>query len=549
MTATLKNYWLTLKHDNMNKLVVALFLSLCTLAGFAQVTSAVDSTQIKIGSAFNLTIKANANEGSKVVFPNQQNIGPFEVLEQSKTDTVLNGSQMELTKKYTLTQFDEGDYVVPRLSVYIDGKNHQTNLFNIKVNNVTVDTLKQPMHDIKAQIGGETDTDKLWKYLFGILFSIIAGVAAYFIVKRIQDKNLTEEDLYKTPLEKVTKKLQLLDGKRLVLNGDVKSYYSEMTDVIRDYIEEVFEIPAKESTTSEVIQMLFQTIKTKKIQLSKESVNDLKRVLQTADLVKFAKSEPMMNEIEQDRRTSEVISVSIDKAIPRFSEEQSERVKLRERRFKKRQQMRLWIPIGVTTLLLLVTGIVYIVQAVRSGYEWSIFASNKSLYEREWVTSDYGFPAVILSTPEALTRVQMPQSDKEKQQSQTSVFAYSNLKTQLIIAVGTTATQTNDSINLDQMLKYKLDLTAKQYGAKDVTYNAEEFTQNGVRGIRGTGTLVAQNFVSGEAIKMQYDMYVFIQQNGIQEVSVLYKEGDEYGAKIDQRIIESIQLNVANTNE
>lgn len=549
MTATLKNYWLTLKHDNMNKLVVALFLSLCTLAGFAQVTSAVDSTQIKIGSAFNLTIKATANEGSKVVFPNQQNIGPFEVLEQSKTDTILDGKRMELIKKYTLTQFDSGAYVVPRLSVYIDGKNHQTNLFNIKVNNVTVDTLKQPMHDIKAQIGSETDTDKLWKYLFGILFSIIAGVVAYFIVKRIQNKNLTEEDLYKTPLEKVTKKLQLLDSKRLVLNGDVKSYYSEMTDVIRDYIEEVFEIPAKESTTSEVIQMLFQTIKTKKIQLSKESINDLKRVLQTADLVKFAKSEPMMNEIEQDRRASEVISVSIDKAIPRFSEEQSERVKLRERRFKKRQQMRLWIPIGVTTLLLFVTSIVYIVQAVRSGVEWSIFASNKSLYEREWVTSDYGFPAVILSTPEALTRVQMPQSDKEKQQSQTSVFAYSNLKTQLIIAVGTTATQTNDSISLDQMLKYKLDLTAKQYGAKDVTYNAEEFTQDGIRGIRGTGTLVAQNFISGEAIKMQYDMYVFVQQNGIQEVSVLFKEGDEYGAKIDQRIIESIQLNVANTNE
>lgn len=549
MTATLKNYWLTLKHDNMNKLVVALFLSLCTLAGFAQVTSAVDSTQIKIGSAFNLTIKATANEGSKVVFPNQQNIGPFEVLEQSKTDTILDGKRMELIKKYTLTQFDSGAYVVPRLSVYIDGKNHQTNLFNIKVNNVTVDTLKQPMHDIKAQIGSETDTDKLWKYLFGILFSIIAGVVAYFIVKRIQNKNLTEEDLYKTPLEKVTKKLQLLDSKRLVLNGDVKSYYSEMTDVIRDYIEEVFEIPAKESTTSEVIQMLFQTIKTKKIQLSKESINDLKRVLQTADLVKFAKSEPMMNEIEQDRRASEVISVSIDKAIPRFSEEQSERVKLRERRFKKRQQMRLWIPIGVTTLLLFVTSIVYIVQAVRSGVEWSIFASNKSLYEREWVTSDYGFPAVILSTPEALTRVQMPQSDKEKQQSQTSVFAYSNLKTQLIIAIGTTATQTNDSISLDQMLKYKLDLTAKQYGAKDVTYNAEEFTQDGVRGIRGTGTLVAQNFISGEAIKMQYDMYVFVQQNGIQEVSVLFKEGDEYGAKIDQRIIESIQLNVAYTNE
>jgi hypothetical protein len=44
-------------------------------------------------------------------------------------------------------------------------------------------------------------------------------------------------------------------------------------------------------------------------------------------------------------------------------------------------------------------------------------------------------------------------------------------------------------------------------------------------------------------------MYVFVQRNGIQEVGVLYKEGDEYGAKITQRIIESIQLNVANSNE
>src|SRR5690606_6375101 len=210
---------------------------------------------------------------------------------------------------------------------------------------------------------------------------------------------------------------------------------------------------------------------------------------------------------------------------------------------------RLWIPIGVTTLLLFVTGIVYIVQAVRSGYEWSILASNKSLYEREWITSDYGFPTVVISTPEALTRVQIPQSDQEKQQSQSSLFTYSNLKTQLIIAVGTTAMQTNDSISLDQIMKHKLDLVGKQYGAKDVTYNAEEFTQNGVRGIRGTGTLVAQNFVLGESVKLQYDMYVFVQKNGIQEVSILYKEGDEYGAKIDQRVIESIQLNVVSSNE
>lgn len=532
----------------MNKILFTLFLSLITSVLFAQVTSDVDATEIKIGSAFNLTIKATANENSKVVFPDQSMIGPFEVLEQSKIDTVLAAKRIELIKKYTLIQFDSGTYTLPRLSVFIDGKNHQTNLFNIKVNSVEVDTLKQPMYDIKTQIGGETDTDKFWNYFVAMILCILTGIGAYFIIKRIQTKNLTEEDLYKTPLEKVTKKLQLLDSKRLVMNGDVKSYYSEMTDVIRDYIEEVFEIPAKESTTSELIQHLLQTIKVKKIQLSKESVNDLKKVLQTADLVKFAKSEPMMNEIEHDRRTSETVSVSIDKAIPRFSEEQSERVKLRERRFKKRKQMRTWIPIGLSITLLIITGIVYAVQAIRSGAEWSMFASNKKLYEREWVASDYGYPAVVLSTPEALTRVQVPQSDKEKQNSQTALFSYTNLKTQLVIAVATTAVNT-DSLSLEEVLKQKVHLVGTQYGAKDITSNAEQFTQGGVKGIRGTGSFTAQNFVSGEAVKLQYDMYIFAQQNGIQEVAVLFKEGDEYGAKIDQRIIESIQLNVTNTNE
>ena len=172
----------------MNKLLVALLFSLFTWVGFAQVTSSVDSTQIKIGSAFNLTIKATANEGSKVVFPNQETIGPFEVLEQSKIDTVLAEKRMELIKKYTLTQFDSGAYVLPRLSVYIDGKNYQTNLFDVKVNNVVVDTLKQPMYDIKAQIGGETDTDKVWKYLIALVLCVLAGVAAYFIIKRLQKK-------------------------------------------------------------------------------------------------------------------------------------------------------------------------------------------------------------------------------------------------------------------------------------------------------------------------------------------------------------------------
>src|SRR5690606_38556332 len=162
----------------MNKIVVALFLNFIAFAGFAQVTSNVDSTQIKIGSAFNLTIKATADEGSKVVFPNQKGIGPFEVLEQSKVDTVLADKKMQLTQKYLLTQFDAGDYTLPRLSVYIDGKTHQTDLFNIKVTDVTGDTRKRRMCDIKGPVGRETATDKAGSYLGAIALCILAAIAA-----------------------------------------------------------------------------------------------------------------------------------------------------------------------------------------------------------------------------------------------------------------------------------------------------------------------------------------------------------------------------------
>lgn len=533
----------------MNKIILAIFTGLIALSSFAQVTSAVDSTEIKIGSAFQLTIKADASKNSEVNFPNEPVLGPFEVLDQSAIDTVILEDRMELIKKYTLTQFDSGTYTLPRLSVYIDGKNHQTDFFEVKVNDVEVDTMEQPLYDIKTQIEAPADSEKMWKYIVAILFCVLAGIATYFIIKRAQNKNLSEEDLYKTPLEKATKKLQLLDAKRLVYSGEVKTYYSEMTDVIREYIEEVFEIPAKESTTSELLQHLLHSIKVKKIKLSKETINDLKRVLQTADLVKFAKSEPQIREIEQDRKASEAISVSIDQAIPRFFEEQSERVKLRERRFKKRKQQRVWFPIAVSVLLLMTTGIVYLVQVLQSDSEWTFMESNKRLYNGEWVTSDYGFPTVIISTPEALLRADLPQSDSEKMQSQSSIFSYTNLKTQLAISVSTTARQVKDSVDLQQLLDSKLERTASVYGAQNIVSNAEQFQQQGVNGIRGSGSLSAQNFISGKTVNLRYDMYLFAQKNGIQEIAVMYKEGDTYGEKINQRIMESIQLNVVKSNE
>jgi len=516
---------------------------------FAQnpVISQVDSTQIKIGSAFNLIIKANANANEKVVFPEQKMIGPFEVLETSPIDTVLNNRKMELIKKYTLTQFDSGKFTIPRLQVLINGKNYQTDLFDVNVTNVEVDTLKQPMYDIKANFGGSTDTSKIMYYIIALILCLGFGFLTYYIIKKRQEKNLTEDDLFKTPLEKITKKLQLLDGKRLIINGDVKTYYSEMTDITRDYIEEVFDIPAKESTTAELIQYLQKTIKDKKIKLSKEIVNDLKRLLQNADLVKFAKADPPMGEIEADRNITNNISISIDKALPRFAEEQSLRVKLREQRFKKRRQLRTWIPIAVSAFLILVTGSVYLYNSVMEGMQINWFQTNKSLYEKEnWVTSDYGLPAIKLATPEVLTRVANTTDKTENLQTNTATFVYANLKTDLTITVNTTAMKTDENTKPENLYTAKLQLLEKAMGAKHLKTEQEAFNQDGINGVRGFGTFNIINPVTNKEQHLQFETYIFVQSNGVQEVTILSQVGDDYGTKIARRVIESIQLNISN---
>jgi hypothetical protein len=81
------------------------------------ITSSVDSTAIKIGSQFHLTIKANVTKKDKVVFPDGPFFGQLEVLESYPIDTIAKDDKLELIKKYGLTQFDSGRYVIPKLVV------------------------------------------------------------------------------------------------------------------------------------------------------------------------------------------------------------------------------------------------------------------------------------------------------------------------------------------------------------------------------------------------------------------------------------------------
>jgi hypothetical protein len=113
-----------------------------------------------------------------------------------------------------------------------------------------------------------------------------------------------DEPTYKAlpPYQEAMFKLNELDEKLLWQNNKVKQYYSELTDIIRGYIERELKLPALEKTTDEIIETLQDFNDAETILTTKETIVKLKKLLQEADLVKFAKSKPLALEIEEDRK-------------------------------------------------------------------------------------------------------------------------------------------------------------------------------------------------------------------------------------------------------
>ena len=115
-------HWLTFVKQKM-KIKLYLFFLLFSTFVFAQqkrVTTSVDSTKVKIGAQINLTLKTTVDTLSNVIFPEGNLFGGLEVLESYPTDTIKEDFKYHLIKKYGLTQWDSGVYVLPRLEIKIN---------------------------------------------------------------------------------------------------------------------------------------------------------------------------------------------------------------------------------------------------------------------------------------------------------------------------------------------------------------------------------------------------------------------------------------------
>ena len=536
----------------MKKKIYLYIIMLFGFFGFSQkVTTSIDSSQIKIGSQFNLTLKASVNDKDKVVFPNAKNFGALEVLESYPIDTIKNNSQYELIKKYGLTQFDSGRYLIPKLIVKINQKDFQTDSLSIVVNNVKVDTTKQQMYDIKDIIATEEEPSSEWWKLLVLLALIIAsGFGSYFIIKRLQKGKVKEEEFFASPIEKAIAYLQNLDKKQLVQKGDVKEYYSEMTDIARTYIEESVHIPAMESTSSELMDSLKKAISEKKMFVNREELDKFRQVLENSDLVKFAKSKPLQFEIEKDKSIVDKFILIVDKALPR-TEEQAEALfaeEVRRKELKKQKFMRTAISVGIAVVLFVISlGIFAYTFVLDYLKEHHIGYTTEELLEKEWITSEYGEPAIVIETPKVLKRNndEKIQNNLPENVKSTNRFMYGSIIDDFSIVLVTTAFKDTTKIDLEVALENDLK-ELERFGAKNIIVKTADFENvKGLSGKKSYGSFTTFNEITKEDQKMSYEIVVFAQPGGAQEFFLIYKEDDEHAKQIMEKIQNSIELRKA----
>ncbi len=295
------------------------FLISFFLIGFfanAQVSTQVDTTKIRIGEQIQYQIIVDQIEGVQFSKFQLDSLGKMEVVTSFDIDSLKN----RLVKKYALTSFDSGRYVLPGQMVTINNTKFLTDSIVFDVGTVQVDTENPQFFDIKNILDEPytfADFIKFIWWFLAILF--ITGLILAYIFR----KKYTPEEIIARipPFELAKQRLHELDSKQLWQHDKVKEYYVELTDIVRSFIEREMHIPALESTTDELLETISDFNENSKLDIPKETILKLKILLKEADLVKFAKSKPLSNEIQLHRNEAEHI---IDNLHPKIVEKNTE---------------------------------------------------------------------------------------------------------------------------------------------------------------------------------------------------------------------------------
>lgn len=282
-----------------------LYILLIAFAGYgtraqtAHVDARLDTTDILIGDQIDLNIHFSMPLDYRVLWPFYKDTltAGIEIIRQSPVDTLINESDnlVNMLQSITITAFDSGAYYIPplrfRFQPIDDTSFYEASSIPLylRVHTMEVDTT-QAIKAIKPPLAAPVTFAEILPWLLIGL----AAVALILLIIYIIRKRKKKEPIFQfrpkpvlPPHVVAISALEVLKQKKLWQAGLTKDFYTELTDILRAYIEGRYGVQAAEMTTEEILEGL------KKTNAGDAAVGELARTLILADLVKFAKEQPL----------------------------------------------------------------------------------------------------------------------------------------------------------------------------------------------------------------------------------------------------------------
>ena len=258
----------------------------------------LDSTHVLLGDQVRLLLEIDHPVNVKVRFPEVSDtlLGKIEVIKRSGIDSAeVSKAIQKQIQALTITCFDSGAYRIPPFwfKIEVNGvrDSFATNPLDFYVHSMKIDTTRGPV-DIKSPYGAPLTLKEVTPYILGI---ILIGALVFFALYSIKrrKKNLPLFQLPQKPKDPphviALRELDRIRDEKLWQRDKIKEYHSQVTETLRTYIEDRFQIPAMEQTSDETLA----EFRYRRDLVSEKAFNNLGDLLKLADLVKFAKYMPL----------------------------------------------------------------------------------------------------------------------------------------------------------------------------------------------------------------------------------------------------------------
>lgn len=294
--------------------VLILFVFGTSRAQNISVSASTDTTVYKVGDFIRFTLEMRYDKSIKVELPPiKDSIKVLEFIQRLPSEKSEVDSKIIEKHTFLFSKYDSAEVIIPSLKVYYSSiadtskKFLETIPITIVVSTLPVD-MQKDITDIKAPIKIPLPW---WIILLIIVGAAALIIGAYFIYNYIKKKKsskvITVPEIIVPPHETALAELSELKSKKLWQSGAIKEYHSEITGIVRKYFENRFQFRALEMTSAEILGVLSF------IEEGKPVVDTSNNFFTNADLVKFAKFEPMP-QINEDMM-SQAFEI-VNKTIP-----------------------------------------------------------------------------------------------------------------------------------------------------------------------------------------------------------------------------------------